>query len=321
MTLRIGCLLSTRESSAHRIGIVLLLAFQTLCPAIGHAASPSGPAFSEEASKQDAIYRTRGENVPSGYVVDRSLLAYAAFLSSGFDRSLADLGPKDRWLDIGAGRGFATLDYYTDRYDAMHAEGRERRGKKAQAVAISIEDRRTARWEETAARLEAGQIRYLSGRRLREYSLEELGRFQLITDFTGGFSYASQLSVFMEKVLALLDLNGVFYTMLLDVRPENHTKGSLPPDTQLLTEIENAEGSEIGVCSWLKSIGCVQVTCEADARTSRPVELYRIRKVCDNVAVPSLEVRQFHAGTPPQRRFVAKKAGGVQTTKASRRGE
>jgi hypothetical protein len=321
MTLRIGCLLSTRESSTHWTCIVLLLVLQTLCPEITHAASPSSPAFPEEASKQDAIYRTRGVNVPAGYVVDRSLLAYASFLSSGFDRSLADLRPIDRWLDIGAGRGFAVLDYYAERYDAMHAEGRARRGKKAQAIAISIEDRRTARWHETAARLEAGQIRYLSGRRLREYSLEELGRFQLITDFTGGFSYTSQLSLFMEKVLALLDLNGVFYTMLLDVRPENHTKEGLPPDTQLLTEIENAEGSDVGVCSWLKSISCVRVTCEADTQSSRPIELYRIHKVCEETAVPVLDTRQFQAGTPPLRRFLAKKAGGVQTTKANRRRE
>ena len=320
MTLRIGRLLPTCKSTTHWVYIVILLALPDLWPGIAHSASP-GTAPLSEVSKQDAIYLTRGENVPAGYVVDRSLLAYASFLPSGFDRALADLGPTDRWLDIGAGRGFAVLDYYTDRYDAMHAEGRERRGKKAQAVAISIEDRRTARWHETAARLEPGQIRYLSGRRLREYSADELERFQLITDFTGGFSYTSQLSVFMEKVLALLEPNGNFYTMLLDVRPENRATESLPPDTRLLTEIENGEGSDVGVCSWLKRISGVQVTCEPDTRTSRPVELYHVHKVCGDVAVPALEIRQFQAGTPPQRRFVARKSGGVQTTKANRRGE
>jgi SAM-dependent methyltransferase len=296
--------------------LLALFAF-SLHPAIVHSASPAGPSFSDEAAKQDAIYRARGENVPTGYVVDRSLLAYASFLSAGFDRSLAELGPRDRWLDIGAGRGFAVLDYYTDRYDAMHAEGRERRGKKAQAVAISIEDRRNARWHETAARLEPGQIRYLSGKLLREYLPEELGRFQLITDFTGGFSYTSQLSLFVEKVLALLELHGVFYTMLLDVRPEAQAKQSLPPDTQLLTEIQNAEGFDVGVCAWLKSVNCVQVTCEPDTQSSRPIELYRVHKVCEDVAVPALDTRQFQAGTPPLRRFVAKKPIGIQATKAN----
>ncbi|MGQ0525149.1 MAG: hypothetical protein ACT4P8_16005 [Betaproteobacteria bacterium] len=294
---------------------LVLFAF-SLHPTSVHSASPAPPSFADETSRQNAIYGTRGENVPTGYVVDRSLLAYASFLSAGFDRSLAKLGPTDRWLDIGAGRGFAVLDYYTDRYDAMHAEGRERRGKKAQAVAISIEDRRNARWHETAARLEPGQIRYLSGKRLREYSTEELGRFQLITDFTGGFSYTSQLSLFVEKVLALLEPNGVFYTMLLDVRPEHQAKQTLPPDTQLLTEIENAEGSDVGVCAWLKSVSCVRVTCEPDMQLSRPIELYRVHKVCEDVAVPGLDTRQFQAGTPPLRRFVAKTPIGIQATKA-----
>lgn len=282
---------------------IALLVLQALCPGISRSAPPGDPKLAEEISRQEAIYRSRGENVPAGYVVDRSLLAYASFLSSGFDRALADLGPADRWLDIGAGQGIAVLDYYTPRYDAMHAQGRQRRGKKARAVAMSIEDRRTPRWHETAARLEPGQIQYLSGRRLREYAPDELGRFQLITDFIGGFSYTRDLSLFMEKTLGLLEPNGAFYTLLLDVRPENRLNRAAFQETQFLTEIEHADGSELGVCSWLKRIGCVHVTCESDAGSTRPVELYRVQKVCDGVAVPSLRLLQFQAGTPPLRRF------------------
>src|SRR5262249_19030428 len=96
-----------------------------------------------------------------------------------------------------------------------------RSGRKARAVAMSIEDRRTAQWHQTAAGLEANQMQYLFGRRLREYSAEELGRFQVITDVMGGFSYTQNLSLFMEKTLAFLDVNGSFYTMLQDVRTEN----------------------------------------------------------------------------------------------------
>ena len=168
---------------------------------------------------------------------------------------------------------------------------------------MSIEDRRTARWHETAASLEANQIRYLAGRRLREYSLDEVGRFQLITDVIGGFSYTQYLSLFMEKVLGLLEANGNFYTTLLDVLPENETNRTSYPDTLFLTEIENADGSGVRVCSWLKSIACVEVTCESDTKVKRPIEVYRIHKVCDNVAVPSLVLLQYKAGTPPQRRF------------------
>src|SRR5688572_4705714 len=101
--------------------------------------APRRPSFAEELSKQSQIYQSKGEDVPEGYVIDRSLLSYAFTLSPEFDRALAHLGEADRWLDIGAGQGQAVLDYYGERFDAMHPKGRERRGKKAQAVAISIE--------------------------------------------------------------------------------------------------------------------------------------------------------------------------------------
>jgi hypothetical protein len=263
------------------------------------AAEP-GSAFEKEIAQQEAVYQSRGENVPVGYVVDRSLLAYAAALPAGFGPSLASLGPADRWLDIGAGEGKALLDYYAPRYDSMNPE---RRGKKARAVAMSIEDRRTPRWHETAKGLEPGQITYWFGRRLREYSPEELGRFQLITDLTGGFSYARQLSVFMERTLDALDLNGDFYTLLLDVLPEKAAGPSAYPDSLLLTEIQDADGSGVRICAWLKSISCVEVTCEPDTKSTRPVELYRMRKVCGHVAVPPLELVHYGAGTPPLRRF------------------
>jgi len=44
------------------------------------------------------------------------------------------------------------------------------------------------------------------------------------------------------------------------------------------------------VCSWLQAHILVEVTCEPDTKSTRPVELYRIRKVCGNVAVPPLEL-------------------------------
>ena len=285
------------------IRIVVLLVFQALWLEASHSQSPGSPAIDVEVSKQEAIYQSQGEKVPEGYVIDRSLLAYASILSSEFDRSLANLGPTDRWLDIGAGEGRAILDYYAPRYDSMHPEGRERRGRKAQAVAMSIEDRRTPLWHKTAASLEANKIRYLSGRRLREYSLEELGKFQLITDVVGGFSYTRDLSLFMENVLTFLDLNGIFFSLLLDVLPENGANRALYPDTLFLTEIANADDSDVSVCSWLKSIACVEVTCESRTEAKRPIEIVRVRKICNGVAVPALVPLQYQAGTPPRRQF------------------
>jgi hypothetical protein len=297
-----------------RARTIVLLVLQTLWLAAAHSQQPGVPAPDEEAKKQEAIYRSSGENVPEGYVVDRSLLSYESILPAGFERSLENLGPADRWLDIGAGEGHAVLDYYTSRYDSMHVEGSEQRGKKARAVAISIEDRRTPRWYEIAAALEPNQIQYLSGKRLREYTVEGLGQFRLITDHLGGFSYTRDLSLFMEKTLSFLEVNGDFYTLLLDVRTETAADPALYKDLLLLTEIEDAGGSEVKVCAWLKSISCVKVDCELHTELERPVELYHIRKACNEVAVPTLIPVSYQAGTPPPRQF---RLGGKGETRSS----
>ena len=282
---------------------VVLPVFLSLWWGTAHSQGPVNPKLADEIKKQESIYQGRGEQLLEGYVIDRSLLSYTFTLPDEFDRSLADLGPSDRWLDIGAGRGQAMLDYYTPRYDSMHAEGRERRGKKARSVAMSIEDRRTPLWQETAATLEPGKIQYLLGRRLSEYSLEELGRFRLITDVIGGFSYSVNLSVFMEKTLGLLEMNGSFFTLLQDVHAEDGTNKPFYDGAPFLTEIDRADGSKTKVCPWLKSITCVEVTCELRTAWKPPIEVYRIRKVCNNVTVPALEPVHYEAGTPPERRY------------------
>src|SRR5688572_2604108 len=182
------------------------------------SAQPAVPGINEEMTKQERIYRSEGQKMPDVYKTDRSLSEYTRALSSEFDRTLANLGPNDRWLDIGAGKGQAILDYYDPTYDLQHWEGRGRRGKKARVVAISIEDARTPLWRTNAASLEADQIQYLHDRRLREYSAQELGQFDVITDVIGGFSYTDNLSVFMEKVLGFLEVGGSFYTLLQDVQ-------------------------------------------------------------------------------------------------------
>jgi len=259
--------------------------------------------LNEEFSKQIAIFRSQGEAVPDGYIVDRSLLSYTFMLSVDFDHALAELTPTDRWLDIGAGKGQAILDYYTERYDAMHAQGKVHRGKKAHAVAVSIEDRRTPQWQQAAGKLENGQIRYLSGKRLRDYPREELGQFRLITDMMGGFSYTENLSRFLEQVLGLLKLNGNFYTLLQDVHAEHGKNAPYYTGSPYRTEIADTDGAEVKVCAWLKRITCVAVTCELRTEKQLPTEVYRMRKVCNDVAVPELSTVHYEAGTPPERRF------------------
>lgn len=284
-------------------GTCLLALLIFAAAALARAADVGSVALVEELAKQEAIYKSRGEQVPEGYVIDRSLLSYTKALPGEFDHALGRLRPGDRWLDVGAGRGQAILDYYTPKFDMLHFEGRDQRGSKAQGVAISIEDRRTPDWHEKAAMLPPNKIQYLASRRLREYSREELGTFQVITDVVGGFSYTTDLSLFMDKVLALLDMNGSFFTVLADVRTQEGINQPHYEGSPFLTTIAGVDGAEVKVCAWLKSISCVRVTCETKANWRPPIEAFHVQKICHEVAVPALTAVHFEAGTPPERGF------------------
>jgi SAM-dependent methyltransferase len=263
--------------------------------------APAKPRLDEEFAKQEKIYRSRGADVPRGYVTGRPLSAYMELLPSGFRDELRRLGSEDRWLDIGAGGGQAILDYYAPDYDPAPCENCAPPSK-ARAVAISIEDRRTDQWQQQAAMPGGNGMQYLFGKRLREYSGEELGRFRLITDVYGGFSYTDNLSQFLERVLGLLDIGGSFYTLVASVRLEDGKDN--PDKTWYLTELVDAAGRDVKVCSWLKSVTCAKVTCESKSTWETPTELIHVRKVCGDVSIPRTKLLQYEAGNPPGRRFL-----------------
>ena len=287
------------QTGAARLAVLIIIV-QALGLRAGWSQEPAQPRLDEEFTKQEKIYRSRGADVPRGYVTGRGLSDYAGLLPTGFCDALGSLGSADRWLDIGAGEGQAILDYNAPEDAAAPAEKCTRSGAKARAVAMSIEDRRTDKWQQQAARLGNDRIRYLTGKSLRHYSVEELGKFQIITDVFGGFTYTADLSRFVDKVLSLLEIGGIFYTVAPGVHLEN-AKDKL--GILYLTELEDAAGRPLKVCSWLKQAACAQVTCESKSDWKRPTELINIRKVCSGVSVPRLKLWEFGAGYPPARRF------------------
>ncbi len=262
----------------------------------GWVQEPVQPRIDQEFAKQEKIYGRRGAG---SYTTNRGLLSYAEVLPSGFCDALGGLGSSDRWLDIGAGEGQAILDYYAPRDDAA-PEKCGGSGPKAYAVAISIEDRRTDRWRQQAASLGDDRLRYLAGKRLRQYSPEELGTFQIITDVYGGFTYTENLSRFVETVLNFLEIGGAFYTVLSSVHLED---GKDKLGTWYRTELVDATSRPVTVCSWLKQTTCTKVTCESKNDWDEPTQLIKIRKVCGGVSVPRTNLVEYMAGAPPGRRF------------------
>jgi SAM-dependent methyltransferase len=286
-----------RKAAAARLAVLIIIV-QALGLGVGWPQEPAQPRLDEEITKQEEIFRRRGADVPRGYITSRGLSDYAELLPTSFCDALGGLGSSDRWLDIGAGAGQAILDYYAPDDDAAPADKCGRSGAKARAVAMSIEDRRKDAWHQLAASL-GERIRYLTGKSLRHYSVEELGKFHIITDVFGGFTYTADLSRFVDKVLGLLEVGGGFYTLV----PGVHLEGGDKLGTWYLTELEDAAGRREKVCSWLKKTTCVQVTCESKSDWKRPTELINIKKICNDTSVRRMKLLEFKAGYPPDRRF------------------
>jgi SAM-dependent methyltransferase len=287
------------QTAAARLAVLIVI-IQALGLRAGWSQEPVHPRIKQEFLEQEKIYRSRRADGRRVYTTDRGLSRYAELLPSGFCDALGRLGSSDRWLDIGAGQGQAILDYYVPEDAAAPAEKCRGSAPNARAVAISIEDRRRDNWKQQAARLGDDRIRYLSGKRLGQYSPEELGKFQLITDVYGGFTYTEDLSRFVDKVLRLLEVGGSFYTLASGVHLED---GKDKLGTLYLTELEDAFGREVKMCSWLKKISCVQVTCESKSDRERPTQLIKIQKVCSDTTVPRMKLVEFEAGYPPERCF------------------
>ena len=288
------------NTAAAPLAVLIVIVLEALGLGTGWSQEPAQPRIDEEFAKQEKIYRSRGAEVPSGYVTNRGLSDYAQLLPSGFCDALGSLGSSDRWLDVGTGEGQAILDYYAPVDDAVPAGKCAQLAGRARSVAMSIEDRRTDKWQQQAASLGDDRIRYLSGKGLRHYSREDLGKFQIITDVYGGFSYTEDLSQFLEKVLSLLETGGVFYTLVQGVHLED---GKDKPDNSYQTELVDAAGRDVKVCSWLKQTTCAKVACESKTDWDAPTELINIRKVCSDVSVPRMKLLKYEAGNPPGRRF------------------
>ena len=288
------------KTAAKGLAVLSVIVLQALGLGVGWPQEAAPLRSDEEFIKQEKIYHSRGAEVPSGYITGRALWDYAELLSSGFCDALGSLGSSDRWLDVGAGAGQAILDYYAPLDDAAPAGKCTQLGGRARTVAMSIEDRRTDKWRQQASRLGDDHMRYLTGKRLRQYSPEELGKFQIITDVFGGFSYTEDLSRFVDNVLSLLEVDGVFYTVVQNVHLE---AAKDTPSNGYQTELVDAGGRDVKVCSWLKKTTCVKVVCESKSDWDSPSELIKIRKVCSDVSVPRMKLLQFQAGNPPGRRF------------------
>ena len=110
------------KTARTRLAVLIVIVLQPLGLGATSAQETAQPRNDEEITKQEKIYRSRGADVPGGYVTGRRLSDYLELLPSGFCDALGTLGSSDRWLDIGAGAGQAILDYYAPEDDSRRVK-------------------------------------------------------------------------------------------------------------------------------------------------------------------------------------------------------
>lgn len=210
-------------------------------------------------------------HLQSGYIVNRDLNEYSSayLLGDGFAAELKRLNSGQHWIDVGAGKAEAAIDYLSA-------------GGPAQVTALSVEPYDTPRLKE-ALRRNRLRFRYLSGRVIEDYAMNELGHADIISDVYGAFSYAPHIDKVLIKFSELLRKDGKIFIAL------------------------NGEDANINILGasllcWLSAVqGMTVVNVNEHVRGWSTVLSIILRKDSENVVVPALELLRFDDGNPPVR--------------------
>lgn len=247
------------------------------------------------------IYWSRLRIKNNGFAVERGLSDYVDKLGQGFHQDLLSLKEKDRWLDVGAGEANASLDYLVNTGS-----------RRAFTVAVTA-DPRPSNWNglpriKAALNKRNPRFRYLMGKYIEKYSVEELGgQFQLITDVYGAFSYSPHVDETLRAIGDLMAVGGRFYT-ILNVGDGKSVHRETEPLATLA--IQDSRGRNVPLLDWIHRFQCL----ELDLQNTRYVqhthgdggdEVYRIalKKNCKEIYIPALELVNFFDGQPPERQY------------------
>lgn len=197
------------------------------------------------------------------FVTSRELWEYTAYLHKGFETKLKSLTSDQHWIDLGAGKANAQLDFlktFSNELDAPLAT----------AVAFKVD-----RWF---------PVRKFKGRlQIREGMFEaqpthKWPKADLITDFFGVLSYSKDMHTSLQKTLDLLVVGGELYIH----------------GTYANTRIRVGEES-LGLLEFLSRIEGLQV--EGKWGT------VRVTKLQQDVLVPRLQLLRYKDDAPPMRSF------------------
>lgn len=187
-------------------------------------------------------------------------------LEKSFPEALSRLGPDEIWLDLGAGKGKAGIEFLRSFSDL----------KKAPRVALIAY--KLDRWLPFPSM--EGKLITRDGQTFETMDFSHFGKVDLITDVYGVLSYSQDFHAALSKAFHLLNEGKSLY-LYTDVSKTTFTK---------------TDGSVIGLETFLRSIQGLEVTGR--------LGVLKITKQSDQVQIPLFRlIRYHHEELPPFRRY------------------
>jgi len=173
---------------------ILIIFFLTLFTGLVYANSNCSQVFINlEKQEYIPIHDLVKRN---DFETGRKLVDYYGILHQDFKASLQSLYYDQAWLDLGAGRARAQLDYLNSFHDLAKA---------AQLTAVTYKSSRWF-WRSTNQR----KLKIIEGA-FENFDVQSSTKYKLITDVFGVVSYTLNLHRTLQNVFDLLEVNGEFY--------------------------------------------------------------------------------------------------------------
>ncbi|MFC1853612.1 hypothetical protein ACFL27_25795 [candidate division CSSED10-310 bacterium] len=210
----------------------------------------------------------------NSYTIDRNLLDYKLILGPEFIEFLTSLGLEHHWIDSGAGRARAMIDYVQDDFFSPQAR----------VTALDSNTPEPHYLAELEKKFSSPGFRYLSGQRIENRHLDEVGCADLITDVYGPLQYSSTMDQVLERYATLLKPEGEIWT----VQP-------------VITFIYDRQNKEIRFQDWLKYVQGLTVHSVLSPHSGAR-ELVLLRNE-ESIVIPKLALQSIYSGSPPLRKF------------------
>lgn len=221
----------------------------------------------------------------NSFNVSRGLEAYESQFGPEFLSVVSRLGPKERWIDMGAGHARAMTEYVYPENAGLPDHIRNslglRQGQHAQLTAVAYQRPPLKEFRSKFPGLpvlDETQLKYFSGRYVEQIPDAELGGAQLITDVFGPTAYSTRLDEVLSKYLRLIDKDGTIFIRSNEI-------GILLPS-----------GKKLPLVDWLKSLSGLEVKA-LDRWT------FSLKKTSSFEGLPRLILKEMSGSTPPRRVF------------------